>query len=500
MVKPSIIISTISAATAGLSFLNQVVVASLFGTTQQMDVYLVATSLPLMVSGILCGGLNFALVPLLSAGVSSSSSTGQVRRNVLKATILICVVVSGVGAAAADPVIRTFLGKFPEHVIAEGIWLHRISWLTAAFLIAGAYFVALHNANRRFFLAALSAVIPYAAMLATIVLFGSAIGVRSIALGMLLGSAAAVIILFASASGELGLRGTNRGEENKVVRSFLRNLPFLMTGMLTFAAYPLVDAFWAARLGEGAVSYLGYAQRILIAIGGLVVAGPFAILATKFVETEREGTRRFNEAMLASLSWLLVVLSPTALILAVLGDPIVMILLQRGQFTADSTRYVGTLLLLMSPGMVAMLCGTILFRGFFARNDYRSPALIGVLWTAAYFGLAGTLSTFMGVSGLAVAYSVVWVLTLVLGFRLFLREDFKKLFMWRKAAYVSKLAVSIAITFVTMQEVRDLLMDPSESYAMISLITRAAVTAFIALVVFGLVSWKILKIVPPRST
>jgi putative peptidoglycan lipid II flippase len=363
-------------------------------------------------------------------------------------------------------------------------------------LIVGAYFAALHTANRRFFLAALSATIPYAVVLTTVVVLGSAIGVRAIAVGMLLGSAGSVLALYVTISNEFDVAGMDTGEESQVVNSFTRSLPFLVVAMTTFAAYPLVDAYWGSRLGEGAVSYLGYAQRILIAIGGLVAAGPFAILASRFVESNNSGGRQLNEAMLSSLHWLVIVLSPIALILAVLAERIVMILLQRGQFTADSSRYVALLLMLMSPGMVAMVCGTILFRGFFARNDYRNPAFIGLIWTIAYATLGGALSSFMDVRGLAVAYSVVWALTLLIGLRLFLREDFKTIVQLHSAGvYLAKLLATVAITWWIAKEVRDYLMEPSASYAMISLISRSTLVALVALAIFGLVSWKI-KLVP----
>jgi putative peptidoglycan lipid II flippase len=99
--RSTLIVSLFAALGSGISFLNQLVLARYFGTTMEMDAYLVAVSLPMTIAALLSGVLNYQLVPALQRVESSHHGANALIRSLTLglgggAT---CLAVIGIGAA-----------------------------------------------------------------------------------------------------------------------------------------------------------------------------------------------------------------------------------------------------------------------------------------------------------------------------------------------------------------------------------------------------------------
>jgi putative peptidoglycan lipid II flippase len=63
LVKSSIGVSIISLFISIVSFINQIIIANYFGAGKSLDIYLLASSVPLMISGLVSSALSFSLIP-----------------------------------------------------------------------------------------------------------------------------------------------------------------------------------------------------------------------------------------------------------------------------------------------------------------------------------------------------------------------------------------------------------------------------------------------------
>jgi len=90
----------------------------------------------------------------------------------------------------------------------------------------------------------------------------------------------------------------------------------------------------------------------------------------------------------------------------VLRYPIVRLLLERGQFTAQATELVGDALLWFGPGIVGLAAVYIVARAFYARHDTVTPVWVGVISISICLAAALLLMQSMQVSGLALATSI----------------------------------------------------------------------------------------------
>ena len=136
----------------------------------------------------------------------------------------------------------------------------------------------------------------------------------------------------------------------------------------------LFYTFFSSRLGEGALTNLGYADRLnQLPLSIIGTALGTAILPTISRSIERKAdaeaanmqARAFDLAMLLTL--------PATLALAVAAGPIIAALFQGGRYTAEDAAITGNILAILVTGLPAYVLVKVLTPGFYARKDVKTP-------------------------------------------------------------------------------------------------------------------------------
>jgi putative peptidoglycan lipid II flippase len=164
-------------------------------------------------------------------------------------------------------------------------------------------------------------------------------------------------------------------------------------------------------LSSGATSgyfYGYYLQQLPETLFGTAIAVVlFPTMAERFNEGDIAGLKRIAQNGLRII-WMLTVPSAAALIL--LGRPLISLLLERGEFTAESTDLVYGIVVFFSLRVVSEATLEIAARLFFAQHDTRTPMFVALGWMVANIALAYVLVEPLGVGGLALATSIAFTL------------------------------------------------------------------------------------------
>lgn len=271
--------------------------------------------------------------------------------------------------------------------------------------------IAMVNSIRQHILASILSLSPYVGMLVLLLILGNLIGVLAVPMGMLLGIIICNILSFCVLGSRLlplpswnGLLWTELGK-------LFQSSPFTAVAMSCFSSYVIVDAYWGPRSGVGTLATMGYAQRLIIGFGSLVVAGPSAILVPRMIEFLREKNyHAFRQFLIRALVIVGGISTSVGLLLAIFAEQLIKLLFARGEFGYDQVILLASTLRNMLPGMVAMLISSIALRALFCfdKGD-RVGALLGLAWTISYF-FSSFLLYRRGAEGLAIGYSLVWIL------------------------------------------------------------------------------------------
>lgn len=208
---------------------------------------------------------------------------------------------------------------------------------------------------------------------------------------------------------------------NNVKRLLVLALPAAITGGITQINL-LINTNIASGM-EGAVSSLVYADRIYQLPLGVVGIAVATVLLPELARALRGGhMQEASSLQNRSVEFTLFLTLPAAAALLVMAEPIVRLLFERGQFSAESTLVVSNILAIYGLGLPAFVLIKAFIPGFFAREDTRTPMIFAAISVAVNITLAVTLFPRMGPNGIAIAEIVAgWVNAVLLFATLVLR-------------------------------------------------------------------------------
>lgn len=191
-----------------------------------------------------------------------------------------------------------------------------------------------------------------------------------------------------------GLRGTGvslRPDFHLKDPEIWRVLFFIGPAVLGVAAVQinvLVNHAYASNLGDGAVSCIYYAFRIMqLPIGVVGVAVSTVLLPALAAHHARAEAGAFSQRLEKALTDVALFIMPAVAGLLVMGSDIIALLYQRGQFSEAATRMTWLTLAGYLPGILAYAWNKNLLQAFYARNDVRFPVAVSVASIAVNAGL-----------------------------------------------------------------------------------------------------------------
>lgn len=413
--KPIFIVTFFTALNIVATFLNQMVLAYLFGTSATMDAFLVASVLPQTILVMLIGDLASALVPLLMQYKDRKQELQQLIGELFLFLSIVALLVSLLGVvgsrwalwATTDP-------DMPGATFDLAASIAPFIWMIVGLNFLSSFLAGVHHFYRKFSLPAISLIFPYLGMITGGLLWAPSLGVKSVVFGWLAGALLKSLILLPvlRGHGRFQFRG---GFSHPGVWALCTSILPLALALLPFTLLPVIDVFWASGLPKGSISYLGYATRIVIAVTAIVVQGLYVVLFPALSEdTVNDKLDQFCSKISDAMKTVLLLIIPLAVVIFVHRIPLLVILLERGSFDQTATVGVGRVLPWYLFGMIWMAPMAIVSRGFFALRDYKTPAKLGLLSLILYVIVSGMLIPHFSYVGIGIAYAIYWPFTFVL--------------------------------------------------------------------------------------
>jgi len=185
--------------------------------------------------------------------------------------------------------------------------------------------------------------------------------------------------------------------------------------------FQLLAAHLASRYG--AYAALNYAFTIFsLPYGLFVVAIATALMPELSEKHSSEDAEGYRDTFSFGLRTMLFVVVPSTVGMITLAEPIVGLLYQRGEFGAEDTRTVATLLIAYAVGLLGYSAYFFLVRAFYSRQNTKTPALLNVGILAAYAALAYGLSYLLQAVGVVLALSIAYAVLAVLALAATRRE------------------------------------------------------------------------------
>lgn len=383
--------------------MSNLVLARIFGLGSDMDAFFYATSIPLFIAAILVAFFLYGSVPILSQKINTSRSTSSL-------FVAACVIASLFFCVSIIIWLEPFyIPNIFYESTGTNAQLVTIAWAVGGVQVIFGAITAIFNSKRYFITPfILQALTPIGAIIGTLLTIPNKNIVFTI-IGMLTGLSLATII------GTYILRNCLiwicETSTNDILRILNGNAGSLNTILAScaFTAYATIDAIWAPQFGAGALSTLGYSQRIVIGFGNVVVIGIFMTAGPMFSESlQKYGYGRFLSIVRNFILTVAISAVVLAFVLWINLELLINIIFGKNiQF--DQSQSLLSILPLMLLGMVPMLCCTILLRAVLClKNQNLYIFLFGVGVPVIYIAFCWILSS-LGFISIGFAYSISWI-------------------------------------------------------------------------------------------
>jgi len=399
-----------------LGLLKNIVLASRFGTSAEMDSYLVAFALVFLLIGWFKLPLRGGFVPLFSKKLEQEGEAGAWRAAgvFLSNFSVIVLAVTAAGVIAAPIVVRLVAPGFGDEAYETAVSLTRIMMVGVFFSTIGGLLTNIYHCYRNFSVPGLVLPAYNAVMVVAAYFLSLRMGIHGLAVGVIGGSVLQLAIQFPIVWRHREHARFRIDFRHPMFRGVLRLAVPLLIGMAGAKLDGVIDRVFASMLSEGSISALAYALRLTELPREIVVLAFSTILFPFFSRIAASGDlERLGERMMLSIRATFFVLLPVSVAMAMLGGPLVRILFQRGAFDEQSVWFTVSALLLYTPTIWALGITTIMSAAFMAMQDTKTPALVGLVRLAVKIGLVFLFIGRLDHAGVALATSVSHVFKLL---------------------------------------------------------------------------------------
>jgi putative peptidoglycan lipid II flippase len=406
--RASVIVMATFLVSRLLGLLRDVVIGAQFGTSGDYDAYVAAFKIPDIIYTLIAGGiLVSAFLPTFTDYLAKEDRSGAWRlaSAIINLVVIVLVAVAFSAALLAEPIVRYLLapGFSPE---AQALTTDLMQLLLIPPIIFGASGVVMGilYAHQKFWLPGLAPSMYNLGIIFGAIVLAPALGIFGLAIGAIIG---ALLHLLIQAPGLIKVKARYTARlsiRDPGVREVIRLMIPRMFGVAVVQLTFLVETILASWLATGAVSALNYAWRVMLVPQGVVAQSVATAAFPTFADQYARGQlAQLRSSLAATVRSILFIAIPAAIGLLVLREPIVQLLFQRGEFTADSTAIVATALAGYALGLIGHSGVEILARAFYALHDTKTPVLLGILALAIDLVMGLSLINVLGVLGLALA-------------------------------------------------------------------------------------------------
>ena len=423
-----------------LGLVRELTIAAVFGAGAVTDAWLVAFRIPGMLRDLVAeGALSSAFIPTFNRVLARQGreAAWQLASLVMSALMLFLGAIAILFYLFSDTFVYLFAFGFGPGEGKFELTSTLIQIISPFVLLVALSSVAMGMLNTfdRFFLPAVTAAFFNLAIIGAALLMvpwfesRGVPGIYAVGFGALAGGALQILVQTPTLA-RLGFRFRFRIQlkHPDLVRiGRLIGPAVLGVGVTQFAV--MINTILASTLGDGPISWLNFAFRIIyLPIGLFGVAIGIVNLREVSAYAAEENWKELKETVANSLRMVLSLAIPSTLGLMVLATPIVGTIFERGRFDAFDTRQTAAALILYTIGLTSYSCVKIYTPTFFALNDSRSPVRVSMI-TAGVHVVTNLLMIFLlcppGYEFLGLAFTTS--LSLVLHQTLLMRKLHSKL-------------------------------------------------------------------------
>jgi len=431
LARAATIVMLFFVASRVLGLLRDIVISHQFGTSRALDAYWAAFNVPDFIFNIVAGGaLGSAFIPTFAAALALNDPrrAWRLASSIITLALILLTAIAVVLAIFAPQVVSATVARGFDPA-DQMLTADLMRWMLITPIVFGVSGIVMGilNSYQHFVLPALAPVFYNAAIIAGAWFLAPTMGVYGLVVGVILGAFLHLAVQLpwviskwrkedglwriaysepANSHTPFAIRDMQSADVREVVRLMLPRTFGIAAVQINF----LVNTILASGLSVGAIAALSYAWRVMLLPVGVVGQSlATAVFPTFSAQSARQEHDDFRNTFSIAFRTTLYLTIPAAVGLVVLGAPLIALLFERGQFTAQSTAETAWALQFYAMALFAHSGLEIVTRAFYALHDTKTPVMVGVGAMIINIVLSLAFIAPLAQGGLALANSIATI-------------------------------------------------------------------------------------------
>lgn len=369
-----------------------ILVARAFGASPELDAFFAANrvseTLFLLVAG---GALGSAFIPTFTGLLAKDEkdSAWRLASSIANAVTLTVTTLALLIGIFAPPVVRFALAPglaADPQLFPLTVALLRIQLISAVLFGLGGLIVGILNAHQIFLVPALTPALYQLGIIFGVVFLVPFGGIYGLAWGVVVGAVLYLLVqlpplikLISSLELPIAIY-RSLGFSNPHTRQVFLLMGPRLLGVAVVQLNFWVNTWLASQMAAGSVTGLYYGfSLMLMAQAAIAQSVAIAAMPTFSAQHALGQKDEMRSSLASSLRGVILLALPASVGLIILREPIVSLLYQRGEFDERSVQIVAWALLWYAAGLLGHSIMEVLTRAFYARQDTKTPVIIGTI-------------------------------------------------------------------------------------------------------------------------
>ena len=417
----------ISIATTGsrvLGFIRDILLAKIFGASGSTDAFFIAYRIPNLFRELFAeGSISAAFVPVFTESLTNEGKEDakKLASSVLAFLLAVLSAVCLLGILFAPYIVSVIAPGFiksPEKFDLT-VKLTRIMFPFLFFISLASLAKGVLNSLKSFFIPALAPMVLNISIIGAAVFLAPHFAVPLAAIGVAVsfGGMLQVLIQLPELINKGFALTPDFSFSHPGLKKILRLLMPAIVGMGVAQINIFISTIFVSFLAGGAATYLYYSMRLVhLPIGIFGVAMATAVLPSLSQQAAKGDNEALRETFSFSLRLLFFITLPAMAGLITLSEPIIHVLLQRGEFTSLAVSETAYALIFYSSGLWAFVGARIVASTFYSMQDTKTPVKIAALSVIVNIIFSVILMGPMRHAGLAFANAIAAAVNFVVLF------------------------------------------------------------------------------------
>lgn len=384
---------------------REMTLAYFFGATYISDAYLMSIAIPTIIVTFIIVSVATSYIPIYQKLPSEVDVGLKFTNKVIGFSFLLCIAILIFSLLFTPLIVSLFVSGFDPDALELTVDLTRLTLLAIFFMTLNHILNSFLQVKEKVLLASLSG-LPFNIISIIFIIISARIGVQFLAYGTIaaIGIQTIYLLILAYFQG-FKLKPIISIKDKNIKNLIILAMPIMLANGVEQVGI-IVDKNLASGFGPGAVSALSYATRTTTAISGIVIT---SFLIVTFPKIAKYCAKREMKSMKLALSESIVGMSlfiiPAIIAITIFAQPVISLLFGRGAFDDVAVVTTSNLLLFYVYFLFGNGLTQLFSRVFFALEDSKTPMIVSTITVILNIIFNLIFTSFMGISGLALATS-----------------------------------------------------------------------------------------------